>query len=85
MNKRKIIGSIVIASGLILGIKGIRDLTFQSDVNLSTQWMFGEPNEMQMTFARNGQAYQDEVKALGTIETVIAGVLVTTGAVVLIK
>ena len=85
MNKKKLIGSILIAFGLILRIKGIRDLTFQSDVNLSTQWIFGEPNEIQMTFARNGQAYQDEVKTLGTIETVIAGVLLSTGAVVLIK
>ena len=47
--------------------------------------MFGEPNEMQMTFARNGQAYQDEMRSFGTIETVLARVLCTASLVILIK
>jgi hypothetical protein len=85
MNKKKIIGAIFIASSLILGVKGIRDVTFKSDVNLSTRSMFGEPNEIQMIFARNGQAYQDEIQSKGTIETVIAGVLFTIGIVVFLK
>jgi hypothetical protein len=81
MSKKKIIGTTIIASAMLLGVKGVRDITLKSDVNLSTQWMFGEPNEIQMTFARNGQAYQDEMRSIGTIETVLAGVLLTTGIV----
>lgn len=85
MNKKKIIGAVLVASGLVLGVKGIRDVTFESDVNLSTRSMFGERNQMQMIFAQNGQAYQDKIQSRGTIETVIAGVLLTTGIVVLLK
>ena len=47
--------------------------------------MFGERNQMQMIFAQNGQAYQDKIQSRGTIETAIAGVLLTTGMVVLLK
>lgn len=54
MSKKKIVAGVILAIGLVLGVKGVRDITFKSNVNLSTQWMFGEPNEMQMTFARNG-------------------------------
>lgn len=83
MNKKKSIGKLLLFFGLILGAKGVYDVTFKSEVNMSTQWIFGEPNEIQMTFARNGQAYQDQVRSIGTIETVIAGVLLTTGIVFL--
>lgn len=81
MNKKKLVAGILIASGLILGVKGVRDITFESDVNMSTQWIFGSPSEGQLSFARRGQAYQEKVRSRGTIETVIAGVLFTTGII----
>ncbi len=83
MKTKKVFAGIFIASGLILGVKGVRDITFESDVNMSTQWIFGSPSEGQLSFARRGQAYQEKVKSRGTIETVIAGVLFTTGVVFL--
>jgi hypothetical protein len=81
MKKKKIIAGILVASGLILGVKGVRDITFKSNVNMSTQWIFGSPSEGQLSFARNGQVYQEKINSKGTIETVIAGVLFTTGIV----
>lgn len=83
MKTKKVFAGILIISGLILGVKGVIDITFESDVNMSTQWIFGSPSEGQLSFARRGQAYQEKVRSRGTIETVIAGVLFTTGVVFL--
>ena len=85
MKTKKIIAGILIASGLVLGVKGIKDITFKSQINMSTQWIFGSPSEGQLSFARRGQAYQEEVRSRGTIETVVAGVLFTTGMVIFLK
>lgn len=81
MKTKKVFAGILIISGLILGVKGVRDITFESDVNMSTQWIFGSPSEGQLSFARRGQTYQEKRNNIGTIETVIAGVLFTTGII----
>jgi len=81
MKIRKVFAGIFIISGLILGAKGVQDITFKSDVSMSTQWIFGSPSEGQLSFARKGQTYQEKRNNIGTIETVIAGVLFTTGII----
>ena len=60
MKTKKVFAGILLISGLILGVKGVRDITFESDVNMSTQWIFGSPSEGQLSFARRGQTYQEK-------------------------